>query len=140
MRWKLSGSIDKQTDAADYMAITADRMRRLRLKYGWKRWDELALLEAHKWAGHVVRITSRAPHRLVGKVLVYRGSAYLRTLETLYGSQCHPGRFHVWRWEQQFSRIFGIDWFSLARDGERWEESAEQWLSRASKRDSSGSA
>ena len=87
MRWKLSVSIDKQTDAVDYMAITADRMRRLRLKYGWKRWDELALLEAHKWAGHVVRITSRAPHRLVGKVLVYRGSAYLRTLETLYGSQ-----------------------------------------------------
>ena len=130
LRWRLprNTAIDPSTDTADYMAISAVRLQRIRAWYGWKRWDEEALYCAYKWAGHVVRLTARAPQRLVGQALLYRGSEYLQRVKSLYGHQGHASRFHVWWWEQMFTSWRGIDWKSCALQGEVWEDSANSWL------------
>ena len=134
IRWRSDWITDRETDVADHMAITATLMNRLRSRCEWKRWDEEALLAAYRWDGHVAHIACRYTERLVDKALVYRGSAYLREIQNLYRYQGHPRRFHVWRWEQTFSRHWGLEWLHLAREGERWEEGTQFWLRGAMKR------
>ena len=126
--YRVRDTIDKKQDQADYMATVRVRIRTYRMRAKWHRWDEEALLKAHRWAGHVARITARAPSRLVGRALLYRGSAYLQTMQRLYGYQGHARRFHVWRWEGLFSRSRGSQWLCDARDGEVWEDSGASWL------------
>ena len=126
--YRLSYFIDPQADVEDYMAISALKLKGYRQKGSWHRWDEEALLRAYRWAGHVARITARAPARLAGKALLYRGAAYLQRVTRLYGHQGHYRRFHAWRWEQLFSRRWGPNWQQHARQGEVWEDMAAQWL------------
>ncbi len=128
--YRLTHTITPQQDAADYMAISAARIGQYRSRASWHRWGEEALLKTHRWAGHVARITARAPARLVGKALLSRGSRYLQRMTQLYGYQGHPQRFRVWRWEQLFSRRRGPDWLQDARQGELWEDCEASWLVR----------
>ena len=123
-----SYSIEPETDKADYMAISATKIQHYRKLASWHRWDEEALIRAQRWAGHIARITVRAPARLVGKALQYRGSGYLKRMTELYGYQGHPQRFHVWRWELLFARRLGPEWQQYARRGEVWEDMEAGWL------------
>ena len=127
LRYRLEGHVPGY-DAADYMAITASRLRAYRGRAGVRRWDEEALLRAFKWAGHVARFSRHAPSRLAHKVLHYRDSKDLATMEALYGQQGHNRRLRVWRWEQQFTMNLGSEWVDYALMGEQWEELQGQWL------------
>ena len=109
-------------------------MSQLRAKHGWRRWGEEALLSCFKWAGHVARITAWAPERLVGKALRYRGAQYLADMKVLTGTQGHPERFHVWRWELLFSKHWGPNWSNLALNGEQWGDLSQDLLKNTLKR------
>ena len=114
--------------AAEYMQQTAEKLNKYRLHRNLRRWDEEALLKCYTWAGHVARMQKYSTNRLALKVLAYRDARYLATLESMYGQQCHGKRFHVWRWEQQISQIYGKEWWQQALEGEKWEDLREHWL------------
>ena len=128
MKWGAPKDMKEDFTAGDYMAVTAVLMNKYRARAGWLRWDQEALLRAYSWAGHVARFGRRAPERLAFKVLTYRNALYLERLVTMYGHQCHGRRFHVWRWEMQFSGFHGRDWRTKTQKGEIWEDSAQEWL------------
>ena len=130
LSYKLKGASRASQDNGDYMAIAAGLLHRFRRQHQWPRWDEEALLQVHKWAGHVARLSRRAPERLVGQALLYRGSEYLAHLSSILGNQGHTSRFHVWRWEDLLAKRLGNDWKQLAVTGELWEDTRNMWLSR----------
>ena len=117
-------------DTADQMTALARTMKEYRKRAGLRRWDEEALLRAHSWAGLVARFGGYAPERLAYKALCYSNINYLRTMEGLYGQQCHGRHLKVWRWEQQFTMILGDSWQEVARTAELWEDSRNFWLTR----------
>lgn len=114
--------------AEEYMTNTNSLLNRLRQQHGWQRWDVKALQEVHSWAGHVARFRVYAPQRWAFQALSVKGLQYLRALERATGSQCHPKRFRVWRWEQQFSRYYGDNWMEQTLDQEAWADSRAAWL------------
>ena len=121
---------DPKQDVSDYMAVMAHKLDVYRQRRGYRRWDEEALVRSYTWAGHVARFSKYNANRLALKALCYRDINYLRTLERLYGQQCHGRRIRVWRWERQFSAILGDHWQSIALEGESWEDSMNYWLIR----------
>ena len=82
--------------------------------------------------GHVARMGTWAPQRLVYKVARYKDSSYLKFLVQTYGSQHHGRKFKVWRWEQPFTKFLGSNWRDLAQDTETWADHKELWLSKRS--------
>ena len=120
--------------AAEYMSRSMEKMNRFRARRNIRRWDDEALLKAYSWAGHIARMAKYNVERLAHKVLAYRDARYLNTLKTMYGHQCHGQRFHVWRWEQQFSMVFTQDWRQKAQMGETWEDLREHWLTTRKRR------
>eukprot|EP00973_Karenia_brevis_P028506 3929526-Karenia_brevis.AAC.1 len=82
---------------------------------------------SYRWAGHVARMGKYEPDRLVYQALTYKDRSYLRTLEEMYGQQCHGRNFRKWRWERQFYKILGDDWLKQAWDNTAWEDNFEEW-------------
>eukprot|EP00959_Pyramimonas_sp_CCMP1952_P336913 7054929-Pyramimonas_sp.AAC.1 len=117
-------------DTGDYLAVCHVHLQRYRQKYNLERWHVSALSRVFDWAGHVGRFSKWAPERLAHKALVYRGGVYLQTLENMFGQQAHGRKFKVWRWEQQFTRVFGQDWIHLTWDSEDWASSRSAWVAR----------
>ena len=70
--------------------------------------------------------------RIVRQAMLYQSYEYLRNLETNTGTQCHVGRFKIWRWERQFYKTFGAQWHLKAGAYSKleWEEVLEEWLER----------
>ena len=93
-----------------------------------ERWDVVCLGKVFTWAGHVARFAKWAPDRLALRVLQYRGIGYLRALEEQFGQQLHRRQFHAWRWEGQFSSMFGTRWADLTFDGEEWMARRHSWI------------
>ena len=113
---------------ATYMEESHRELNQWRERHNWARWDTLALERVHAWAGHVARFAKYSPQRWAFKALQYRGIQYLRQLERSIGTQGHPKRFHVWRWELQFTRAFGDNWMELAANQEQWADTCNSWV------------
>ena len=124
LRWRP----EPDDGAEEYMSITSALLNKYRDKYEFRRWDAEALGKVFDWAGHVARFSKWAPNRLAYKILQYRGIRYLNTLQRMYGSQCHGKKFKVWRYEQQFTRVFGADWQTVALNSETWADLKWEWL------------
>ena len=114
--------------AEDYMSLTNSLLNTLRTKHNWERWDCMALARVHTWAGHLARFREYAPQRWALRTLLFKGIHYLRVLEKAIGTQGHPHRFRVWRWEQQFTRWYGDSWMDQAQDQEAWADTRTAWL------------
>ena len=113
---------------ADFFSCAHRQVDFWRQKYGYLRWDGVALTRVFNWAGHVARFAHWAPGRIALKALQYRDARYLQQVQQLFGHQCHYRSFHAWRWEMQFTKTFGPHWHSLARDAEVWADHKTIWL------------
>ena len=70
-----------------------------------------------RFAGHVARLSSYDPSRLMVEILHYRNRKWLDLLESQNGGAQLPCRkLKVWRWEQFLVKHFGRDWEELAQD------------------------
>ena len=103
-------------------------LNRLRESHGWVRWDCKALARVHAWAGHIARFLTYSPLRWAFCSLNCKGVQYLRRLEAITGTQCHPHRSRVWRWQQQFTRWYGDCWMNALQDQEAWAYTCILWL------------
>ena len=57
---------------------------------------------------------------------------WLQQAKKQFGSQTHDRNLKAWRWEMQFSRELGVEWYDLkeTRDKVEWAKFSREWAPR----------
>eukprot|EP00974_Lingulodinium_polyedra_P087182 8452539-Lingulodinium_polyedra.AAC.1 len=118
----------------DYMIKTNGSINNIMNRHGIVNLDVVALRNHFGWAGHVSRLSSEFPDRLVGKVLKWRDSEWLNTIEEQNnGRQLHCRILRTWRWERplvRYSTSVGAgSWHDLAVDRRKWVSNLDNMAS-----------
>ena len=121
--------------ADDYMWYKGHLLKKLRTKRDIESCDISFFKSSFKWSGHVARMVQYDGERIVRQTMVYQNYEYLQNLEANTGTKCHVGRFKIWRWERQFYKTLGANWYKKAGaySKQEWEELLEEWLERRKK-------
>ena len=130
MRKMFRFKIGTGEDLSSFMRRTNREISAAMRRYELECWASVFFRRVYAWAGHIARFSAWAPGRLAWRSLKFRGAEYLEHVKRETGGQQHGRKFKVWRWEQQFAKVFGPGWVELARDSEKWADSRRYWLSR----------
>ena len=98
----------------EYMIKTNGVINNITSRHDIISLDVVALKNHLGWAGHVSRISTEFPDRLVGKILKWRGSEWLKMVqEQNNGRQLHCRMLRTWRWERPLVRYSTFSALSL---------------------------
>ena len=80
------------------------------------------------WGGHLARMPAYRKHSLAYDVMTWRDRVSLDAAMQRLGTQGHPSRFRVWRWEKRLADFFGHNWIERAQDKSEWSNGIDQYV------------
>ena len=125
LRKMFSGKRPPDMSLDFYLKNVHSRVKDIKARHNVQDLDVIALRHHFAWAGHVSRLATEDPQRLVGKVLKFRDREWLDLISAQNrGRQLHCRILKTWRWEQplyKYASFLGIgSWHDLAKCKRSW--------------------